>query len=82
MPHATRVASARPPGPLRVHRPTQLRGGTSEELCVNRGVGSPAAAGRRAFFLQITYCLDASLNVGGPGGTAGDGRPRGVSLSR
>ena len=27
-------------------------------------------------------CLDASLNVGGPGGTAGDGRLRGVSQAR
>ena len=27
-------------------------------------------------------CLDASLNVGGPGGTAGEGRLRGVSQAR
>ena len=27
-------------------------------------------------------CLDASLNVGGPGGTAGEGRLKGVSQAR
>ena len=32
--------------------------------------------------VHMDFCFDASLNVGGPGGTAGDGRLRGVSQAR